>query len=45
MPSVSIASASGASFNFTAPPSMLRGHEKVPFSSRLIKSHNPVPSQ
>ncbi len=44
-PSVSIASAWGVSFNLVVPGSTFLGQEKVPCSSRLVSTHNPVPSQ
>ena len=47
MPSVSMASASGANFNFTVCGSPTFGHEKVPCSNRLIKEPQPraIPRQ
>jgi hypothetical protein len=45
IPSVIIANASGRIDNLAVPGSMAFGQEKVPFSSRLVMSHNPVPSK
>lgn len=43
-PSVNRANASGRNRSFFL-PSVSRGHEKVPASKRLLKSHSPVPSK